>query len=55
VLRLTLLAPDLVEAILDGRAPATLTLPRLLEPFPVTRAEQQGMLRHALPTDWSAA
>jgi hypothetical protein len=35
VLRLTLLAPDLVEAILDGRQPEGMTLPRLMEPFPV--------------------
>lgn len=33
VLRLTLLAPDIIEAILDGRERAELTLPRLLEPF----------------------
>ncbi|MBR0679335.1 hypothetical protein GXW74_02455 [Roseomonas eburnea] len=31
VLRLTLLAPDLVEAILDGRQPQGMTLPRLVE------------------------
>jgi hypothetical protein len=35
VLRLTLLAPDIVEAILDGRQPEGMTLPRLMEPFPV--------------------
>ena len=35
MLRLTLLAPDIVEAILDGRQPAALTLPGLMEPFPV--------------------
>ena len=29
-LRLTLLAPDMVEAILDGRQPEEVTLPRLL-------------------------
>ncbi len=34
VLRLTLLAPDTVEAILDGRQPKGVTLPGLLEPFP---------------------
>ncbi|HYF06470.1 MAG TPA: hypothetical protein VD970_02535 [Acetobacteraceae bacterium] len=34
VLRLTLLAPDTVEAILDGRQPEGITLPRLLEPLP---------------------
>jgi hypothetical protein len=35
VLRLTLLAPDIVEAILGGRQPAGLTLARLMRPFPV--------------------
>lgn len=34
VLRLTLLAPDIVEAILDGRQGPELTLARVLEPFP---------------------
>jgi hypothetical protein len=35
LLRLTLLAPDIVEAILDGRQPQGMTLPGLMEPFPV--------------------
>jgi hypothetical protein len=35
VLNLTLLAPDVVEAILDGRQPETMKLPGLLEPFSV--------------------
>jgi len=35
ILRLTLLAPGLVEAILDGRQPAELLLGDLLEGFPV--------------------
>ena len=34
LLRLTLLAPDLVEDILDGRQPPGATLARLLEPLP---------------------
>ena len=34
LLRLTLLAPDIVEAILDGRQPENVTLPGLMEPFP---------------------
>ncbi len=40
LLRLTLLAPDLVEAILDGRQPEGMTLPELMEPFPVEWTEQ---------------
>lgn len=35
VLRLTLLAPDIVEAILDGQQPPGLQLDDLLVPFPV--------------------
>ncbi|MBM4298788.1 MAG: hypothetical protein FJ143_13710 [Deltaproteobacteria bacterium] len=35
VLRLTLLAPDIVETIMDGRQPATMKTADLLKPFPV--------------------
>ena len=35
VLRLTLLAPEIVEAILDGRHPEGVTLQGLLEPFAI--------------------
>ena len=35
VLRLTLLAPDIVEAILDGTHGPEVTLARVLEPFPL--------------------
>jgi hypothetical protein len=41
LLRLTLLAPEIVEAILNGRQPEGMTLPGLMEPFPV-EWEQQG-------------
>jgi hypothetical protein len=41
VLRLTLLAPDIVEAILAGRQPEKLTVRALLEPFPVEWSEQR--------------
>ena len=44
LLRLTLLAPGLVEAMLDGRQPADMTLPRLLAPFPAGWAEQRAIL-----------
>ena len=40
VLRLTLLAPDIVEAILDGRQPPEMTLAALMQPFPVAWGEQ---------------
>ncbi len=40
VLRLTLLAPEIVEAILDGKQSAELTLARVLELFPVEWSRQ---------------
>jgi hypothetical protein len=40
LLRLTLLAPEMVEAILDGRQPARVTLPKMMEPFPVEWRQQ---------------
>ena len=40
VLRLTLLAPDIVEAILDGKQGPELTLATVLQPFPVEWEEQ---------------
>jgi hypothetical protein len=44
LLRLTLLAPDIIEAILNGRRLEGVTLPRLLDPFPLTWSEQQSAL-----------
>ena len=41
VLRLTLLAPDIVEAVLGGRQPAGLQLDRLLRRLPVEWQEQR--------------
>ena len=40
LLRLTLLAPEMVEAILDGRQSEGVTLPKLMEPFPVEWRQQ---------------
>jgi hypothetical protein len=48
VLRLTLLAPEIVEAILDGRQAAEVTLPVLMNPFP---AEWSGHRRLVFGTD----
>lgn len=45
VLRLTLLAPDIVEAILDGRQSAEVQLERLLRRFPVEWPLQQRAFR----------
>ena len=44
VLRLTLLAPEIVEAILDGRQPAELQLDDLLEGFPLEWEGQRKSL-----------
>ena len=44
ILRLTLLAPDIVEAILDGRQPTALTLARLMKPFPAAWGKQRARL-----------
>jgi hypothetical protein len=41
VLRLTLLAPEIVEAILDGRHAPELTLPVLMGPVPAGWSEQR--------------
>ena len=40
VLRLTLLAPHIVEAILDGRKGAEVTLTSVMGPFPLNWSEQ---------------
>ncbi|MDB5770374.1 MAG: hypothetical protein JWM42_748 [Burkholderia sp.] len=40
LLRLTLLATDIVEAILDGRQPDGMALPGLMEPFPLEWGSQ---------------
>jgi len=41
VLRLTLLAPDIVDAILDGKQRPEVTLARVLEAFPVEWGNQR--------------
>ena len=46
ILRLTLLAPEIVEAILDGRQPAELQLDDLLTGFPL---EWEGQREHFAP------
>ena len=44
IVRLTLLAPDIVEAILEGKQPAAVTLKKLMEPFPVEWERQREVL-----------
>jgi hypothetical protein len=50
VLRLTLLAPDVVEAILDGRQAEGLRLEELLDGFPVEWESQSSGKRRGYPT-----
>lgn len=45
VLRLTLLAPDIVEAILDGRQLFGLEIEKVLKPFPPEWEEQAAHFR----------
>ena len=40
ILRMALLAPDIIEIIIDGRQPDGLTLAKLLKPFPTNWHEQ---------------
>ena len=47
VLRLTLLAPDIVEAILGGRQPAQMTLAVLMRPFPSKWKRQRNGSQNA--------
>ena len=44
LLRLTLLAPDVVEAVLDGRLPKGLKLEELVRPLPSAWEEQRRVL-----------
>ena len=43
VLRLVLLAPDIVETIVAGRQPSEMTLAALLEPFPAVWENQLSL------------
>jgi hypothetical protein len=47
VLRLTLLAPEIVQEILDGRQGPKVTLARVLEPFPMDWEKQRLSLPSA--------
>jgi hypothetical protein len=44
ILRLTLVAPDIIEEILTGRQPATLQLDDLLKPLPAAWSQQHSAL-----------
>lgn len=47
VLRLTLLAPDIIEAILDGKQGPEVTLARSLEAFPTEWSRQETLFTNA--------
>lgn len=49
ILRLTLLAPEIVEAIVDGRQPVDLQLDDLLVGFPLEWAGQSNKIGNPLP------
>jgi hypothetical protein len=48
ILMLTLLAPDIIKAIMDGRQPAGLDINLLREAFPVKWGEQRAQLRQTI-------
>lgn len=52
VLRLTLLAPDIVEAILDGRQAVALQLDAFLRPMPVEWESQRRRFAAERLSDW---
>lgn len=41
LLRLSLLAPEIVDAIMDGRQPESVTLANMIDPFPLDWKEQR--------------
>ena len=44
IVKLALLAPDIVEGILNGKQPANVTLGELMKPLPVEWDKQKGMI-----------
>ena len=53
ILQLTLLAPDIVEALLDGPQRSELGLPTLMEPFPLEWERQRVSLEPQLGSAWA--
>lgn len=43
LMRLSLLSPEFVDAIMDGRQPAGVTLANMMEPFPLNWQEQRAL------------
>lgn len=52
LMRLAYLSPTIVEAILDGRHPAHLTMKDLMEPFPLDWKEQERHFKIAAPSPY---
>ena len=52
VLRLAFLSPRVVQAILDGRQPAHLTMKDLMQPFPREWREQEKVMLGREPEHW---
>ena len=48
ILKLTTLAPDIIEAILNGEEPTGLSLAKLIQPFPEEWSEQRQVFDFAL-------
>ena len=44
LMRLSLLSPEIVEAIMDGRQHAGVTLSNMMDPFPLDWQEQRALL-----------
>ena len=43
LMRLSLLAPEIIDAIMAGRQPADITLANLMDPFPLSWNEQRAL------------
>lgn len=43
LMRLSLLSPELVDAVMDGHQPANITLASLMDPFPADWKEQHAL------------
>ena len=41
LMRMSLLAPEIVDAIMDGRQPESVTMTKMMEPFPLDWKEQR--------------
>lgn len=49
LIRLTMLAPDIIEAVLDGTQPRTLTLQNIVRGFPISWKEQRALYGFSEP------